>query len=231
MKIESVNVTVFQYPTRRVSDSAGHSHPGVESMAKMAMLTITADDGAQGFSCASGSRAPVRGECFFRKVLVGQDPFNRERIWQDLNHWQRGSAHQLTERALSFVEQALWDLIGRSLKMPVYRRCSAAIATLSRLTVAPACGDDLPGGLSTPEEYAAFAEKLVARGYKRHQTGTPGCRQSLRPIPKWTLKPARRCAEAVGPDIDLMIDGYHWYSRAEALWIGKELEKLNFALV
>ncbi|WP_446909434.1 hypothetical protein, partial [Klebsiella pneumoniae] len=24
MKIESVNVTVFQYPTRRVSDSAGH---------------------------------------------------------------------------------------------------------------------------------------------------------------------------------------------------------------
>lgn len=52
MKIESVNVTVFQYPTRRVSDSAGHSHPGVESMAKMAMLTITADDGAQGFSFA-----------------------------------------------------------------------------------------------------------------------------------------------------------------------------------
>ena len=40
MKIESVNVTVFQYPTRRVSDSAGHSHPGVESMAKMAMLTF-----------------------------------------------------------------------------------------------------------------------------------------------------------------------------------------------
>lgn len=28
------------------------------------------------------------------------------------------------------------------------------------------CGDDLPGGLSTPEEYACFAEKLVARGYK-----------------------------------------------------------------
>ena len=116
MKIESVNVTVFQYPTRRVSDSAGHSHPGVESMAKMAMLTITADDGAQGFSFAPPEVVrPFVVNTFFRKVLVGQDPFNRERIWQDLNHWQRGSAHQLTERALSFVEQALWDLIGRSL--------------------------------------------------------------------------------------------------------------------
>ena len=49
MKIESVNVTVFQYPTRRVSDSAEALPSGAESMAKMAMLTITADDGAQGF--------------------------------------------------------------------------------------------------------------------------------------------------------------------------------------
>ncbi len=137
MKIESVNVTVFQYPTRRVSDSAGHSHPGVESMAKMAMPTITADDGAQGFSFAPPEVVrPFVVNTFFRKVLVGQDPFNRERIWQDLNHWQRGSAHQLTERALSFVEQALWDLIGRSLRCR-FISCSAAIATLSRLTVAP----------------------------------------------------------------------------------------------
>ena len=120
MKIESVNVTVFQHPTRRVSDSAGHSHPGPESMAKMAMLTITADDGSKGYSFAPPEIVrPFVVNTFFRKVLVGQDPFDRERIWQDLVHWQRGSAHQLTERALSFVEQALWDLIGRKLNMPV----------------------------------------------------------------------------------------------------------------
>ena len=35
--------------------------------------------------------------------------------------------------------------------------------------------------------------------------------------------------EAVGPDIALMLDGYHWYSRSDALTIGKALEKLNFA--
>ena len=34
--------------------------------------------------------------------------------------------------------------------------------------------------------------------------------------------------EAVGDDIPLMLDSYHFYSRLEALWIGKELEKLNF---
>ncbi|HBQ6717911.1 TPA: mandelate racemase family protein [Klebsiella quasipneumoniae subsp. similipneumoniae] len=229
MKIESVNVTVFQYPTRRVSDSAGHSHPGGESMAKMAMLTITADDGAQGFSFAPPEVVrPFVVNTFFRKVLVGQDPFNRERIWQDLNHWQRGSAHQLTERALSFVEQALWDLIGRSLKMPVYKLLGGYRDTVPAYG-STMCGDDLPGGLSTPEEYAAFAEKLVARGYKAIKLHTWMPPISFAPNPKMDIKACAAVREAVGPDIDLMIDGYHWYSRAEALWIGKELEKLNFA--
>ncbi|STW49639.1 putative mandelate racemase / muconate lactonizing enzyme [Klebsiella pneumoniae] len=45
------------------------------------------------------------------------------------------------------------------------------------------------------------------------------------------IKACAAVREAVGPDIDLMIDGYHWYSRAEALWIGKELEKTQFRLV
>ena len=52
---------------------------------------------------------------------------------------------------------------------------------------------------------------------------------SFAPNPKMDIKACAAVREAVGPDIDLMIDGYHWYSRAEALWIGKELEKLNFA--
>jgi len=201
MKIESVNVTVFQYPTRRVSDSAGHSHPGPESLAKMAMLTITADDGTKGYAFAPPEVVrPFVVNTFFRKVLIGQDAFNREKIWQELAHWQRGSAHQLTERALGFVEQALWDLIGRKLNMPVWKLLGGYRDKVPAYG-STMCGDDLPGGLSTPEEYASFAD----------------------------IKACAAVREAVGPDIDLMIDGYHWYSRVEALWIGKELEKLNFA--
>lgn len=184
MKIEAINVSVFQYPTRRVSDTAGHSHPGPESLAKMAMLTITADDGTGVFVCTAGSGAPVCGEYLFRKVMVGQDPFNRERIWQDLVHWQRGSAHQLTERALSFVEQALWDLIGRKLNMPVYKLLGGFRDKVPAYG-STMCGDDLPSGLSTPEEYACFAEKLVARGYKAIKLHTRCRRSPSRQIRRW----------------------------------------------
>ena len=197
MKIESVNVTVFQYPTRRVSDSAGHSHPGPESMAKMAMLTITADDGSQGFSFAPPEVVrPFVVNTFFRKVMVGQDPFNRERIWQDLAHWQRGSAHQLTERALSFVEQALWDLIGRKLNVPVYKLLGGFRDKVPAYG-STMCGDDLPG--SPPRKSTPPLPKLWSPVAIRRSSSTHGCRRSLSHLTrKWTLRPAPPCAKRSG---------------------------------
>ena len=48
------------------------------------------------------------------------------------------------------------------------------------------------------------------------------------PDPKKDIMACAAVREAVGDDIPLMLDSYHFYSRLEALWIGKELEKLNF---
>lgn len=109
MKITQVNVEVFTFPTRRSVDAAGHAHPGEESLAKMAMLRIATEDGVEGY--AFGAPELIRPhiiDSFVRKVLIGQNVMDREKIWQDLAHWQRGSASQLTDRALALVEQALW---------------------------------------------------------------------------------------------------------------------------
>lgn len=229
MKISSVEVSVFTYPTRRVSDSAGHSHPGEESLAKMAMLTISTDEGDCGYSFAPPEVVrPHVVNAFFRKVLIDQNPFDRERLWQDLVHWQRGSAHQLTERALSFVEQALWDLIGRKLNMPVHKLLGGFREKVPAYG-STMCGDELKGGLSTPDEFGQFAEKLVARGYQAIKLHTWMPPVAFAPDPKMDIKACAAVREAVGPDIELMLDGYHWYSRSQALTIGKALEKLNFA--
>lgn len=229
MKISSVEVSVFTFPTRRVSDSAGHSHPGEESLAKMAMLTISTDEGDCGYSFAPPEVVrPHVVNAFFRKVLIGQNPFDRERLWQDLVHWQRGSAHQLTERALSFVEQALWDLIGRKLNMPVHKLLGGFREKVPAYG-STMCGDELKGGLSTPDEFGQFAEKLVSRGYQAIKLHTWMPPVAFAPDPKIDIKACAAVREAVGPDIELMLDGYHWYSRSQALTIGKALEKLNFA--
>ncbi|YCH32258.1 mandelate racemase family protein [Erwinia sp. D4-22] len=229
MKITDVSVTLFNYPTRRSVDSAGHSHPGETSLATMAMLTISTDEGTQGYAFAPPEVVrPHVVNAFYKKVLLGQNPFDRERLWQELVHWQRGSAHQLTERALSFIEQALWDLIGRKLNMPVHKLLGGYREKVPAYG-STMCGDELKGGLSTPEEYADFAVKLVARGYQAIKLHTWMPPVSFAPNPKMDIKACAAVREAVGPDIALMIDGYHWYSRSDALTIGKALEKLGFA--
>ena len=229
MKIESIRGTVFTYPSKRSSDSAGHSHPGPEKDAKMAMLTLTCDDGSQGH--AFGPVEVIRKhvlDAFFRKVMIGADPFMREQIWQDLAHWQRGSAGQLTDRAMAVADQALWDLAGRKLGQPVYKLIGGFRDKVPAYG-STMCGDELKGGLSTPEEYADFALKLVARGYKAIKLHTWMPPVAFAPSVEMDIKCCAAVREAVGPDIDLMLDGYHWYSRTEALKIGRALEKLNFA--
>lgn len=229
MKIESVRGTVFTYPTRRSVDSAGHSHPGPEGLGRLAMITIETDTGHAGHAFAPVEVIrPHVLEAFARKVLVGEDPFQREKLWMALEHWQRGSAGQLTDRALAAIEQALWDLAGRALGMPVYKLLGGYRDQVPAYG-STMCGDELRGGLSTPEEYAAFAEKLVARGYKaiKLHTWMPPVR--FAPDPDMDIKACAAVREAVGPNIDLMIDGYHNYSRIDALRLGRALEKLNFA--
>jgi L-alanine-DL-glutamate epimerase-like enolase superfamily enzyme len=229
MIIKSVNVEVFTYPSRRSVDSAGHSHPGDEKLAKMAMLRITTEEGPEGF--AFGPPEVIRAhviEAFACKVLIGQNAFDRERLWQDLVHWQRGSAGQLTDRALALIEQALWDLAGRALELPVHKLIGGFRDKVPAYG-STMCGDELKGGLATPDDYAAFAEQLVARGYKAIKLHTWMPPVSFAPDTKMDVRACAAVREAVGPDIALMLDGYHWYSRTDAFYIGRELQRLDFA--
>ena len=220
MLITDVEVRVFRTTTRRHSDSAGHAHPGAPHQVEQAMLSIRTEDGHEGHSFTAPEIVrPHLIEKFVRKVLIGQDYRDRERLWQDLAHWQRGSAAQLTDRTLAVVDCALWDLAGRASSTPVHKLIGAyrdkVLAYGSIM-----CGDELDGGLATPEDYGRFGEALVKRGYKGIKLHT------WMPPVSWAPDAAVR--EAVGPDIHLMIDAFHWYSRSDALALGRGLEKLGF---
>jgi L-alanine-DL-glutamate epimerase-like enolase superfamily enzyme len=229
MKIERVSATEFTFPTRRSVDAAGHSHPGPETLARQVLVTLTTDEGHQGH--AFGAPEVVRRhvlDAFARKVLVGQDPLQREQLWHSLEHWQRGSAGQLTDRALAVFDQALWDLAGRALKTPVYKLIGGYRDKVPAYG-STMCGDELAGGLATPDDYAAFARKLVDRGYKAIKLHTWMPPVSFAPDPAMDIKACAAVREAVGPGIELMLDGYHNYSRTDALRIGRALEKLGFS--
>ncbi len=166
MKIVDVKVRVFFHTSRQVKDSDGHSHPGDPHKVRQALLTIVADDGSQGH-CLSPVEVvrPQLIEGFVKTVLIGQHPYDREKLWQGLAHWQRGSTSQLTDRTLAIVEMALWDLAGRTLGLPVYKLIGAYRDKVPAYG-STMCGDEMTGGLATPEDYARYAEWLLRRGYQ-----------------------------------------------------------------
>lgn len=228
MKITDIKVRTFTHLSRQNKDSDGHSHPCDPRKVRQSLLTIITDDGSEGH-CFTPTEVvrPYLIEGFVRTVLIGEDPYDREKLWQGLAHWQRGSTGQLSDRTLAIVELALWDLAGRKLGIPVYKLIGAYRDKVPAYG-STMCGDEVPGGLSSPEDYARYAEVLVKRGYKAIKLHTWMKPVSFAPDPKMDVKACAAVREVVGPDFPLMLDAYHGYSRSEALWLGLELQKLGY---
>ncbi len=223
MKITDLRVETIRYTSHSSRDIQGHSHPVDPHEAHQDLLTIVTDEGVCGYSFATDK---IVAQDLMRPLLLGEDPFYRERIWQNLYQRQRDGA-RLTDRTLEAVDLALWDLAGRALGQPVWRLLGAFRDKVPAYG-STMCGDDLPGGLDTPRAFADFALQLVARGYRAIKLHTWNTPVPGAPDPKRDIAACAAVREAVGPDIVLMLDPFHYYTRQQALYIGRELEKLDF---
>jgi L-alanine-DL-glutamate epimerase-like enolase superfamily enzyme len=240
MKITEIGLIAFTYRSKLVYDAEGHIHPGGEHEAQQSLVRIKTDEGVDGYAVGAGLLRGAPGGTKpggelstgafvlpepVQKVLLGEDPLNRERIWQRLRRLQRLYRSALPDSTLSVIDLALWDLAGQMAGLPAYKlmggyrdRVPAYASTM--------CGDEVAGGLDTPEAYADFAESCVAQGYRAFKLHT--WMPPLGPEPKRDVAACEAVRNRVGPDIDLMLDCYHDYSRTEALYIGRALEDLEY---
>lgn len=227
MKVTDITVQTFKFRSSTVRDSEGHGHPGPEHDASQSLVTIHTDEGINGYAFGNMPQGVL--ENAIKPIVVGEDPFYRERIWHLLNERQRLNLATLHDKIMTVIDCALWDLAGRALGLPVHKLLGAARDKVPAYA-STMCGDDLEGGLDTPEAYAKFAEWCVKeRGYpafKLHtwQPPMPGA-----PNAKRDIQACAAVREAVGPDVPLMLDPFHYYGREESLYLAKELEKLDYA--
>ncbi|MEM7028153.1 MAG: mandelate racemase family protein [Chloroflexota bacterium] len=224
MKIVDIVTDVFRYTSHTVRDSEGHGHPGDPHEATQSLVKIITDEGVTGYSFG-GNKQII--DSLVKPMLIGQDPFYREKIWQSLKERQRLHLGSLSDKILCAIDLALWDLAGRYANLPVHKLLGATRDKVPAYA-STMCGDDMEGGLDTPEAYAKFALWCKDRGYpafKLHtwQPPIPGS-----PDPKRDIAACAAVREAVGPDMPLMLDPFHYYNREQALYIGRGLEKLDY---
>jgi galactonate dehydratase len=167
------------------------------------IVRVRTDDGLEGIGEGTINyrvRAIHGAVQDFAMYLVGKDASQIERHWQALyrNSFFRGGPIQMT--ALSAIEQALWDIRGKALGVPVWDLLGGAardrIATYTH------------GGGRNPQVAAERCLALLEEGHRAIKLGIPGAVEPVldeRAVGA-TVAIVRAVRDAVGPDVRLMVD-------------------------
>jgi L-alanine-DL-glutamate epimerase-like enolase superfamily enzyme len=228
MKIADIQVIYFRTRSRVRPTKWGYYYWADEHESISSITKIVTDEGIEGYNLG-GDRATI--ERLVKPLLVGEDPLQRERLWQWMTNYSGVSValHDFNERLVGFVDCLLWDLYGRMVGLPIstllggYRdRIKAYASTWPNM--------------GKPEDYAQHALACKAKGYKAYKvhayiffnprTWQPA--PQLPGFPEEDVEVCRAVREAVGDDMVLMLDPFGVYTLQEALWVGRELEKLGY---
>ena len=157
-----------------------------------------------------------------REYLVGKNPLDIELHWHNIYrdaYWRGGP---VLMSALSAVEMALWDILGKHLQVPVWQLLGGKANEKVRIYV-----NGWFAGAKEPEEFAEKARIAVQRGVTAMKWDPFG--KNYLQISNGELKKAIRCVaavrEAVGDEVDLLIEGHGRFDVPTSIRIAKELEQ------
>jgi len=154
----------------------------------------------------------------FFEYLKGEDPMRIEHHWQAMYRWSFYRGGPIIMSAISGIEQALWDILGKYLGQPVYQLLGGPVR--DRIKIYAHIGG------RTPEECAQSALKRVKEGFRALKMG-PFEAMRIVDTPRKIREAAERVKavrEAVGDDIDLGIDCHGRLSPSTAIMAAKALE-------
>jgi galactonate dehydratase len=150
--------------------------------------------------------------------LLGQDPRRIEHCWQLLYRgafWRMGV---IGLSVISAIDQALWDIKGKDLGVPVYELLGGRVRDKVRMYT--------HFGGATPEALAANARAKVERGWTAIKT-VPVPITNMVDGPR-KLRQAedglRAVREAVGEDVDILLDLHGRLTPQMAIQYGKRFE-------
>ncbi len=171
-------------------------------------VKVFTDEGIYGVGEASGwPRVVETAVKDLSPILVGEDPFHIEKLWQKmlLATMGHGMTGIVGSGAMTGIEMALWDIKGKALNTPLWNLLGGKIR--DRIWAYPHA--------HSPER----AIELVGRGFTALKTG--GVEDPLGKV--------KAIREAVGPEIDLMVDihGPPWLTTRDAIRMGQALEEYD----
>jgi len=192
------------------------------------IVRVTTDDGTYGLGgIALGSEAMAQVvENILGPLVIGGSPFDVELLWEKMyrstiNIGRKG----MVVEAISGIDIALWDIMGKATKQPVYNLLGGK--TRSRLK---AYASSLYA-MKKPETLAEIASGYVKDGYSAMKMrfgygpldGRPGMAKNIELV--------KTIRDAIGYDIDLMADAYMGWTAQYAIDMLRKLEPFELTWV
>jgi len=166
-----------------------------------------------------------------KPVLIGQDPFDSEYLWTQMffEGFENGSTG-INPGAVAGVDNALWDLKGKLLKMPVSKLLGANKA--EKIAVYGSYGRRKKDGFRTPDEMAKLGAEFVAQGYKTVKARMQLYDRDRNPPFNFTYDCIKAVRKAIGDETDLFVDFNNGYTAGKAIELGLKLyEHFNIKVI
>jgi galactonate dehydratase len=152
---------------------------------------------------------------------LGMDPFRIETIVQQMSRDVYSEGGQIHGCAVAAIEVACWDIVGKALNQPIYNLLGGRCHDRVR-----AYANGWYRGPRTPESFAEKAREVVRRGYTALKFDPFGAAWRITDLVDegLSIEIVAAVREAVGPTVDLLIEGHNRFSVSTAIRIGKRLE-------
>jgi galactonate dehydratase len=211
MKISDVKTYILGTAWRNLTFVEVHTDDGLIGVGEVRMLNHT--DALIGYFAEA-----------VPNHVLGSDPFNVEDLVHRMFRNDYARAGEIAMSAISTVEMACWDIIGKALGQPVYRLLGGAVRDSIK-----AYANGWYTVERTPEEFHAAAKRVLARGYRALKLDPfgAGVYELDRPEQLRSIALVEAVRDAVGPDVDILVEMHGRFNPATAIDIARQLEPFH----
>jgi D-galactarolactone cycloisomerase len=218
MKVTAVTCHLLQSKVERPFTSA---RGWLYTTRSSCIVEVATDEGVTGWGECYGPAAVNKAliETQYAPRVIGRDPFDVEVVWEDLyNRIKDYGASGFSLTALSGIDIALWDVIGRAVGKPIHKLIGGAHR---KELVAYATGLYFTDMDRLVEEAVEEAQGYAAQGFRaiKMKIGLGD--------PALDLRRVKAVREAIGPGVGLAVDANHCFTVPQAIRLGRMMEPLD----
>lgn len=183
---------------------------------ELVFVQIHTDEGIVGVGFTHGGKIVYETAVALKPYLIGEDPRNTDRLWAKVYLPKVFGRKGMETRAISAMDIALWDIIGKATGMPLYKLVGGY-------------RDAVPFYVAGGYYYANDGvARLTAEMQEHMGLQAAGVKMKIgRVSVAEDIKRIETVKKVVGNGLQVLVDANNAYGRNEALQMGRALDRLG----